>query len=172
MLRKNLLLAFLGLTAGTGLCAQGEKSPVSLQYDVNGVANVSLKTWCLTGKVHGIPRQVCLRPPQGGWTLTLYLDNEDFSNVGYINVATDESTDKGYACLVNDVQVIAPDGKGLAVVGTVRGGVPIMRHNGVGIRKIRKGRTNSFVPRLPVTCLMERQTKVVWDPWSSSPLRW
>ena len=39
MLRKNLLLAFLGLTAGTGLCAHGEKSPVSLQYEVNGVAS-------------------------------------------------------------------------------------------------------------------------------------
>lgn len=50
MLRKNLLLAFLGLTAGTGLCAQGEKSPVSLQYDVNGVANVSLEDLVFDGE--------------------------------------------------------------------------------------------------------------------------
>ena len=97
MLRKNLLLAFLGLTAGTGLCAQGEKSPVSLQYDVNGVASVSLEDLVFDGEGTWNPETGLLTTTAGGWTLTLYLDNEDFSNVGYINVATDESTDKGYA---------------------------------------------------------------------------
>ena len=98
------------LAAGMGqVYAQDTPTPVPLDWDANGRAYVDIADFVVTGAVT-VTEEGVITSTARGWNLTLYLDNEDFTNVTHIAFTTDESEANGYMNLVNDVQIFAPDG--------------------------------------------------------------
>ncbi len=98
------------LAVGAGaVYAQESPTPVQLDWDDNGRAYVDITDFVATGEVT-VTEDGIITNTAAGWKLTLYLDNEDFTNVTNIAFTTDESTENGYKGLVNDVQIFAPDG--------------------------------------------------------------
>ena len=98
------------LAVGAGaVYAQESPTPVQLDWDDNGRAYVDITDFVATGEVT-VTEDGIITNTATGWKLTLYLDNEDFTNVTNIVFTTDETEANGYMNLVSDVQIFAPDG--------------------------------------------------------------
>ena len=98
------------LAVGAGaVYAQESPTPVQLDWDDNGRAYVDITDFVATGEVT-VTEDGIITKTATGWKLTLYLDNEDFTNVTNIVFTTDETEANGYMNLVSDVQIFAPDG--------------------------------------------------------------